>query len=544
MALAAGTQAAASPTFDAQRMSQDVREISSDAYQGREPATPGETKTINFLIAQYQAAGLQPGGDLAGAKGSAKRRWTQDVPLGRYEFSGPLAVSVSDGKNRTSLRQGEDIAIRAVMNGERKIDLRNIPLVFVGYGVNAPERNWDDFKGEDLKGKLAVVLINDPDFEGGEGDFGGKTMTYYGRWTYKFEEMARRGAVGTIIVHETAPAAYGWPTVKNSNTNTMYDIVRKQPGQAHALIESWIQRDAAVDMFKRAGLDFETARKSAQLRAFKPMPLTGVTLSARFAVKSRVITTKNVIGLVPGTSRAGEHVMYSAHWDHLGVAAPDAKGDRIYNGAGDNGSGIAALLELARAYGKAPRPQRSVLFVAFTAEERGLLGSEYYAANPVFPLATTAGLINMDNLNPMGLRKNFTISGSARLDLLDRLIENAKARDVAFTPEPRPEAGGFFRSDHFPMAKRGVPAISFKAGDEWAEGGLTAGQAYAKAYTANDYHQPSDEWRAEWTFAGTARDLEFLYATGRELADGGSWPNWAQDSEFRAARDASAAQRK
>jgi Zn-dependent M28 family amino/carboxypeptidase len=416
--------------------------------------------------------------------------------------------------------------------------------VFVGYGVTAPERNWDDFKGVDLKGKLAVVLINDPDFETGSGDFGGKAMTYYGRWTYKYEEMARRGALGTIIVHETAPASYGWPTVKNSNTNVQYDIVRKEPAKAHAPMEAWIQRDVTVDLFKRAGLDFDAAKKLAQTRDFKPVELKGVTLSAHYAVDAQVIKSKNVAAIREGSELPKQYVMYSAHWDHLGVGLPDAKGDKIYNGAVDNATGVAALLELARAYGKQPAPKRSVLFLAVTAEEKGLLGSEYYAANPLYPLDQTVGLINMDALSPYGLSRNFTISGNAKLDLLDQLTAKAKQYGMVYSPDPKPEAGYFFRSDHFPMAKRGVPAISYGSGNDWVEGGVAAGKANEEAYTTNAYHQPADEWSAKWTFAGMARDLEMLYGLGADLANSTAWPSWSQDSEFRAVREASAAKRK
>ncbi|MFZ3289651.1 MAG: M28 family metallopeptidase [Telluria sp.] len=537
---AAAAQAADAPKFDAQRLSQDVKVLASDEFEGRGPHTAGEIKTVDYLIAQFKAAGLEPGGDLVGGK----RRWTQDVPLGRFEIKGPVHLSLTDGKNRQSFTQGSEMAVRASMTGKKKIEFKNAPLVFVGYGVTAPERKWDDFKGVDLKGKLAVVLINDPDFETGAGEFGGKAMTYYGRWTYKFEEMARRGALGTIIVHETAPASYGWPTVKNSNTNVMYDIVRKQPGKAHAPMEAWIQRDVAANLFKRAGLDFDAAKKQAQSREFRPVELKGITLSARYAVDAKVITSKNVAARKAGREHADQHVIYSAHWDHLGVGQPDAKGDTIYNGAVDNATGIAALLELARAYGKQPAPQRSVLFLAVTAEEKGLLGSSYYSANPLYPLAKTAGMINMDALSPNGPARNFTISGSAKLDLLDQLIGKAKKWNLAYAQDPKPEAGYFFRSDHFPMAKVGVPAISFGSGDDWEQGGVPAGEASAKDYTTNNYHQPSDQWSAQWSFAGMARDLEILYAVGRDLADSTAWPNWAQDSEFRAIRDKSADQRK
>ncbi|MGZ5200203.1 MAG: M28 family metallopeptidase [Telluria sp.] len=540
MFAAAAAQAATPPRIDANRIKQDVKVLSSDAFEGRGPNTAGETKTVDYLIKQFKAAGLQPGGDLAGGK----RSWTQDVPLGRFEITGPVQVSISDGKQTVNLTQGNEIAIRPAENGQTQVDIANAPLVFVGYGVTAPERNWDDFKGMDLKGKLAVVLINDPDFETGQGDFGGKAMTYYGRWTYKYDELARRGALGTLIVHESEPASYGWPTVKNSNTIVQYDIVRKEPAKEHAPIESWIQRDLAVDLFKRAGLDFDQAKLAAQSREFKPVELKGVTLSAHFPVDAKIIKSKNVVAIKKGSTRPDEYVIYTAHWDHLGIGPANAKGDRIYNGALDNASGSAALLELGRAYGKQPAPARSVVFLAVTAEEKGLLGSEYYAANPLYPLAKTVGVLNMDGVSPYGPARDFSISGVAKLDLLDKLTGEAAKWNRSYSPDPHVEAGYFYRSDHFSFAKRGVPAISFRAGEDWEQGGVAAGKAASETYRINDYHQPSDEFHAEWTFAGCARDLELLYATGRDLADSGEWPNWSQDSEFRAARDASVAERK
>ncbi|MCC6069575.1 M28 family metallopeptidase [Massilia sp. GCM10020059] len=537
---AASAHAADTPKFDPKRLSQDVKVLSSDEFEGRGPNTAGETKTVNYLVEQFKAAGLQPGGDLAGGK----RSWTQDVPLGRFEIKGPVKLTLHEGKNSRPLAQGDDMAVRASMSGAKTVDFKNAPLVFVGYGVTAPERKWDDFKGMDLKGKLAVVLINDPDFETGQGDFGGKAMTYYGRWTYKYEEMARRGALGTIIVHETAPASYGWPTVKNSNTNVMYDVVRKEPRKSHAPMEAWIQRDLAANMFKTAGIDFEAAKKQAQARSFKPIELKGVTLSANYAVDAQVIKSKNVVAIREGSKLPKQYVMYSGHWDHLGVGQPDANGDKIYNGAVDNATGIAAMLELARVYAKQPAPQRSVVFLAVTAEEKGLLGSEYYASNPLYPLASTVGVINMDALSPRGPSRNFNISGSARLDLLDQLVAKAKQWDIAYSPDPKPEAGYFFRSDHFPFAKRGVPALSFGSGNDWVEGGVKAGEAAEAEYTEKAYHQPADEFDPKWTFTGMARDLEVLYSLGADLANSKTWPNWSVDSEFRAARDKSAAERK
>jgi Zn-dependent M28 family amino/carboxypeptidase len=423
------------------------------------------------------------------------------------------------------------------------VTVKDAPIVFVGYGVSAPERNWDDFKGVDLKGKIALVLVNDPDFETGEGDFGGKAMTYYGRWTYKYEEAARQGALGFIVIHETGPASYGWNTVKNSNTNTVFDIIRDKPAEAHAPIEAWIQRDVTVDLFKAAGLDFEALKKQAQTRGFKPVPLKA-TFSADFAVDAQKIVSKNVVGRLTGTKRPNETIIYTTHWDHIGVGLPDAKGDRIYNGAIDNADGTATMIEIARAFGGKAKPARSVVFLAVTAEEKGLLGSEYYAANPLYPLATTVANINMDALSGAGPAKDFTTSGDAASTLQDALVEVGRAKGRSFSPDPRPEAGSFFRSDHFPFAKRGVPAISFGSGRDLVNGGRAAGDAWAQAYTADRYHQPADELTPDMNFDGMAQDGELMLELGRRLANSTEWPSWKDGSEFKATRDATAAQRK
>ena len=538
MALPAA-HAADAPTFDPQRLSAIVKTLSSDEFEGRGPATAGETKTVAYVIEQMKAAGLQPGGDLK----DGQRAWTQAVPLLRAEITGTPEISVASGGKSQALTQGEQIAVRAAMDGSTSVDIANAPIVFVGYGVKAPERNWDDFKGVDLKGKIMVVLINDPDFETGQGDFGGKAMTYYGRWTYKYEEGARQGAAGVLVVHETAPASYGWATVKNSNTNTMFDIVREKPKDTHPQLEGWIQRDEAVALFKNAGLDFDALKKQAQTRDFKPVELKGETFSAKYAVDSKVITSQNIAGRIEGSKRPDETVVYSAHWDHLGVGEPDAKGDRIYNGAVDNGTGTAALIELAEAFAKT-KPERSILFLNVTAEEKGLLGSEYYSSAPLYPLGKTVAVLNMDALDPHGPAKNFTTSGSAKVDLLDELVDTAKKFNLSYSTDPKPEAGHFFRSDHFPFAKRGVPAVSFGSGDDLVDGGVAAGKAIEEAYVKDRYHQPADQWEADWTFTGMARDLQLLYTVGSDLANSDRWPNWSQDSEFRAARDATAADRK
>jgi Zn-dependent M28 family amino/carboxypeptidase len=527
------------PKIDPQRLSAEVKTLSSDAFEGRGPATAGETKTVAYVIGQMKAAGLQPGGE---AK-NGKRSWTLEVPLARSEITGTPKFSFTVGGKSEPLEQGELIAVRAVMDGSTVVSIADAPLVFCGYGVKSPERHWDDFKGVDLHGKIMVVLVNDPDFEAGSGDFGGKAMTYYGRWTYKYEEGARQGAAGVIVVHETDPAAYGWATVKNSNTNAMFDIVRDNPASVHPKVEAWIQRDVAVDLFRRAGLDFEAQKKRAQTRQFEPVTLANAGFSADFSVMRQVITSHNVLGRVEGSKHPDDVLIYSAHWDHLGIGGADDKGDTIYNGAVDNATGTAALIELGRAFAHGPRPERSVVFLNVTAEEKGLLGSEYYAAKPVYPLARTIADINMDALNPIGPARNFTTSGSARSDLLDLLIADAKAAGLAFTPDSHPETGGLFRSDHFPFAKRGVPSLSFGSGDDFVDGGKAAGEAARKEYISAHYHQPSDEWQPGWTFAGMAKVLPVLYRVGSDLANSRRWPDWSADSEFRTTRDATAAER-
>lgn len=531
---------AATPSFDGARISRDVKELASDAYEGRGPATAGEEKTIAYLSKQFAEAGLQPGGDLA----NGKRAWTQAVPLRRADIVGTPTIAVQSAGQPQTLTQGKQIAIRAALDGSSTVEIANAPLVFVGYGVKAPERNWDDFKGVDLKGKIAVVLINDPDFETGKGDFDGTGMTYYGRWTYKYEEGARQGALGVLVVHETAPASYGWDTVASSNTNTMFDVVRDNPRSAHPTLEGWIQRALATELFKHAGLDFETLKKQAQTRGFKPVELKDQRLSASYQVKSDVITSHNVVARLEGSKHPNETLIYSAHWDHIGVGKPDARGDTIFNGALDNASGTAALLELARGFAKGPTPERSVVFLAVTAEEKGLLGSEFYASKPLYPLDTTVAVINMDGMNPFVPSRDFGIYGTAKLELLDQLKSVAAQSKLRYTPDPKPQAGYFFRSDHFSFAKRGVPALSYAAGQDWEVGGVAAGKAAADDYTAKRYHQQGDEWKPDWTFAGAARDLGVLYALGQQLADSRQWPNWSQDSQFRATRDASAAARK
>ncbi|HEU5481472.1 MAG TPA: M28 family metallopeptidase, partial [Sphingomicrobium sp.] len=524
--------------IDPARLSQHVQTLSADAFEGRAPVTEGETKTVAYISDQFAKAGLEPGGDVV----DGKRQWTQAVPLLRSEFSGPPHINVNVAGKPTALTQGEEIAVRSPTNGDKAMAIDGAPLVFVGYGVKAPERDWDDFKGQDMRGKIMVVLVNDPDFEGGEGDFGGKAMTYYGRWTYKFEEGARQGAKGVLVIHETEPASYGWATVKNSNTNAMFDIVRQDPAAHHPLLEGWIQRDMAAQLFTASGTTFEAMKAAAKRKDFKPVPLKA-NLDVHGDAKTEVVTSHNVVGLLPGASRPDETVIYMGHWDHLGIGQPDATGDRIFNGAIDNSTGIAQLIEQARAFAAGPRPQRSVVFMAVTAEERGLLGSEYYAANPLYPAAKTAGAINTDVMGVLGPARDFSVRGNQKFGLLDILVEEGKKRGRRYTPDPDAATGTFYRSDHFTFAKVGIPALSFTRGEDLVNGGVERMRAWEANYRSTMYHQPADEYSPDWDFTGVAEDAELLHAVGLRLANSTEWPNWSPDSEFRAERDKTAAER-
>jgi Zn-dependent M28 family amino/carboxypeptidase len=543
LALAAVPAVAATNPFSTQRLSEIDKTVSSDAFEGRGPATTIEPTVINYIADQLKAAGVQPGGDIV----NGQRTWFQTVPLLESSIAGTPNVSLNENGTVVPLRQGPDIAVLAPLNGASRVDIRNAPLVFVGYGVDAPERQWNDFKGQDMHGKILVELVNDPDFEAAPGEpvagkFGGKAMTYYGRWTYKFEEAARQGAAGVILIHETAPASYGWEVVQNSNTIPQFDIVRENPAARHTQFESWIQRPLAVQLFERSGLNLDQAKAAARSPDFRPIPLKA-TLSASYSATPHVINSHNVVGILPGSKYPDETIIYSAHWDHLGIGKPDATGDRIYNGAVDNGTGISQLIEQARVWAHGPRPERSVVFLAVTAEEKGLLGSEYYATHPLYPIGKTVADLNVDAWLPDGRQKDFTIRGTAKLDLTDYVIAAGKAQGRYYVPDPHPETGGFYRSDHFPFAKQGVPAISFSEGLDLVNGGTGRGEQLASQYNKLHYHQPSDEWHADWDWSGVAENAELLHQVGLRLANSRDWPNWSPDSEFRAARDATAAER-
>lgn len=521
--------------ISAENLSRHVRILASDDFEGRAPATPGEDKTVAYLVDEFRKSGLAPGGE-AGA-------WTQPVPLVRAQVDGPVRVSLQVGDRSQTLRNGEDLVVQSLQPVSR-VRLEEAPLVFVGYGIDAPERGWDDYKGVDLEGKVAVVLINDPDFETPQpGKFEGRAVTYHGRWTYKYEEAARRGASGVLIVHETAPAAYGWATVKSSGLAPVFDIERADAMAYHTPVRGWIQRDLAVSLFQRAGLDFEAAKRQAQRADFQPFALGDATLSIDFPLRREEVVTRNVAARLEGATRPQETVIYSAHWDAFGIGEADAGGDTIRHGAVDNATGVAAVLELARVYAAGPRPQRSLLFLALTAEEKYLQGATYYAAHPLAPLETTVAVVNVEMLSPDGATHDIASWGKGRVSLEGDLQRVAAARGRRYSPDPNLEAGFFYRADHFAFARAGVPAITVGAGLDRLEGGVESGKALRDSYFAKCYHQPCDAWSAAWDLRGQVADVTLLYDLGLGLVNATHWPQWQEGSEFKGLRAKSDAMR-
>ena len=528
--LLAGT-AANAQTISADTKKEVTKELSSDAYEGRAPTTPAEDKTIAYIVQRFEKAGLKPGN---------KGKWTQDVPLVEITASNVQPLVFSGGKAPVSLDYRKDMVI-ATYRVVPKVAVKDSDVVFVGYGINAPERGWNDYAGLDVKGKTVVILVNDPDYKSPEtkGLFEGKAMTYYGRWVYKYEEAARQGAAAAIIVHDTYPAAYGWGVVQSSWTGPQLE--QDTPGdhmdQSQAI--GWMQLDKAKELFAAAGKDFDALVASAGKQGFKAVPL-GVKASVSWDNSIKRQASKNVVGILPGTAKPDEVVLYSAHWDHLG-RCDAVNGDDICNGAVDNASGIGGLVALAEAHTKAGPAKRSVVFLAVTAEESGLLGSKFYAENPVYPLAKTVGGVNMDSLNVLGKTKDFTLVGAGKSELEDLVKPFVAAEGRVIVPEERPEAGGYYRSDHFSFAKLGVPMLYGESGDDLVNGGKEAGKKAAEDYTRNRYHKPQDEYDASWDWSGAVSDLNIYYGLGRKLAEGTAWPNWYKTAEFRAVRDKSRA---
>ena len=519
------------PALSEATMKDVTRELSLDSYEGRAPGSVGEEKTVAYLISKYKAAGLEPGNN-----GS----WTQDVPLIEITAKNVSALTIADRSGKAmSFAYGNEYVIGSYRETP-KTDIKQSEMVFVGHGIVAPEKGWNDYAGVDVKGKTVVVMVNDPDFEneGLDGPFGGKAMTYYGRWTYKFEEAARQGAAAVLIIHDTAPAAYGWNVVNSSWTGTQFLAQSKDGGKSQTQANGWIQKSVAKQIFAAAGQNLNKQMAAAKQKGFKAVPLN-LTASMNFENDIARKASKNVIGVMKGTKRPDEYVLYTAHWDHLGrcTAAPD--GDDICNGAVDNATGTAALVALAEGFAKAGAPERSVVFLAVTAEESGLLGSKFYAENPVFPLSQTVGGVNMDAFSMSGPAKNLTVIGKGKSQL-DVYLE-AAAKSEGRTPEmePTPEKGFYYRSDHFSFAKLGVPMVYFEGGDDLVTGGKAAAKAAAEDYEKNRYHAPGDEFDEKWDWSGVMSDLKLYYRVGRMLAMTDAWPNWNDGDEFRAVRDKS-----
>jgi Zn-dependent M28 family amino/carboxypeptidase len=526
--LSACTTVDSAPPLSAQTVQEVTRTLSSDAFGGREPGTPSEQQTVDYIAQAFASAGLQPGNG-----GS----WFQSVPLVEITGTDHQPISITGGAQPLSLAFATDW-VGATYREAPRIDLSNSEMVFVGYGINAPEKGWNDYAGVDVRGKTVLILVNDPDYmaEGLEGPFNGRAMTYYGRWTYKFEEAARQGAAAALIVHDTFPAAYGWNVVESSWTGPQSRARSADAGSSQTLLNGWVQLAAARAIASAAGQDLDALMQAARQPGFAAVPL-GLVASTSFANTVRHYESRNVMGVLPGTSRPAEHVLYTAHWDHLGRCTPNAAGDDICNGAIDNATGVAALVALAEAQARAGATPRSQLFVAVTAEEQGLLGSEYYAANPVVPLSQTVGGVNMDAMYVMGEARDVVRIGGAKSDL-DAVLAAALAQTgQALSPDPNPEAGRYYRSDHFSLAKRGVPMLYLKPGHDLVAGGTAAGDAWAAAYNARAYHGPDDEYDENWDWVGVMRDLGLYYTIGRMLGESEAWPNWNRDDEFRRIRD-------
>lgn len=511
-----------------------LRILASDEFEGRAPATPGEEKTVAYISEQFAAAGLEPAGEEGG--------WTQAVTLERTEIAGPVGASFTVGGEAWELANSEDIALET-LHPDGAVDLKDAPLVFAGYGITAPELEWDDYAGMDVAGKVVVVLVNDPDFETEPGRFGGRAMTWYGRWVYKYLEAAQRGAAGVLIVHETEPAAYPWATVRNGRLAPQFDIVREDAADHHLRVRGWIQRATAERLFADAGLDFEAAKRAAQQEGFRAHALGDATFSTAFDVERSRITTRNVLGVLPGAERPDETVIVSGHWDSFGIGEPDDTGDAIVNGAVDNATAIASMIEIARVMAEGPAPDRSVLFIALAAEESGLLGATYYAANPLRPLATTAAVVNMEMWSPDGPTHDISSWGLGKVSLERDLEAAAGALGRDYSTDPNLEAGLFYRADHFAFAQAGVPAITVGPGMDQLDGGVEGGMAARAEYFAKHYHQPSDEFGDWWDMRGPTADTEVVLELVRNVANADAWPAWDADSEFRAAREASAAER-
>ncbi|MGZ3755389.1 MAG: M28 family metallopeptidase [Mucilaginibacter sp.] len=510
----------------AEEIKSHIAVLADDSLQGRKPFTVGETKSINYIAAQFKKLGLAPGNN-----GS----YFQDVPMVQVTGTPSPTMDIAGTKGNLSFKAVQDFVIFS-RREENTIQIKNAPMVFAGYGIVAPEYNWNDYAGLDVKGKVVVVLVNDPGFKSGDRTlFKGDTMTYYGRWTYKYEEAARQGAAGILIVHQTEPASYGWSVIKNSNTGAKLFLQQADKHRSRCQIEGWITDSAAQKLFAIAGITGDL-RAIARKRDFKAIPLN-MNLTVGLTNQLKYAMSRNVIAVLKGTARPDENIIYTAHWDHFGIG-PVIKGDSIYNGAVDNASGVASLLSVARAFTQvSAKPQRSIVFLAVTGEEQGLLGSEYYATHPIYPLNKTVANLNMDALGFYGETKDIAVTGKGQNDLEDYVAAEAEKNNYTLVGDKKPGAGSYYRSDHFNFAKVGVPALDINNGTESVDHDAAWGEKQAKDYNDNNYHQPSDSYTPDMNTRGMAEIANILFNVGYKLSNETTFPGWKPKSEFKAIRD-------
>ena len=527
--------------ISADNLSNIVKIMASDEFEGRAPGTPGEDKTVAYLIAQLQKIGLEPGG----AKGS----WTQAVPMMRSEVKSPIKMTFSSPDTVLSLDQGISVSVDTA-TALTNITAADLPVVFVGFGANAPEQDWDDYGDIDLTDKLVIYLVNDPDFaaepdEPVAGRFGNRRMTYYGRWAYKFEEAARRGAFGALVIHETKAAGYDW-SVAAAGAGENVSLANKDPKALPVKLQGWLHNDAAHELLATAGHDLDALRVKARQPEFQAFELEGIRFDADLEVDITTFDSQNVLGLIPGSARPDEVIMASAHWDAYGVGAPDEQGRTVRAGANDDALGSAGILELARVIKAQPALERSVLLAFWTAEEAGLVGSMAYAADPIFPIEKTVANFTLDILQTAGAAKDVILVGKGQSELEDDLARVAEAAGRYVTEENLPENGLFYRADHFSMARVGVPVLlmmGIAGGADLVVGGREAGNQWIADYVGNCYHKPCDAWSADWDLTGAVQDIELFHQLISELGNAKRWPAWKQGSEFKALREQSASVR-
>ena len=507
--------------------------LASDEYGGRAPATPGEVKTIEYLRDNFIDLGVGPGnGD----------SYFQSVAVTEIITKSDAVMNIEGEAYEATLTYGRDMMV-GTQQQVPELNVSGANLVFVGYGIVAPEYEWNDYAALDVRDKTVVILVNDPGYATqNENLFNGNAMTYYGRWTYKFEEAARQGAAAALIVHETGPAGYGWEVVNSSWSGPQIGLEAENLNRDRTKIEGWLTKESALSIFDGAGLDYEALKTNASVRGFQATPIGDVKLSVSIENSIRNSTSQNVIAAIPGTTRPNESVIYTAHWDHLGVNS-ELNGDNIFNGAADNATGTAGLLALAQLHMQKDRPERTIVFLAVTAEESGLLGSKWYAEHPIFPIETTVANINMDNLNTFGRMRDVVVVGAGSSELEIYLEDAVLAQGRYIMPEPNPERGYYYRSDHFNFAKVGVPALYAESGEDSIDYGREWGAAQAQEYTDNRYHAPGDEYDPNWDLSGASEDINLYFEITNVLANSLDFPQWFDGNEFKAVREFSIAER-